>query len=73
MYNAAVTDKVECNCHFLDPGWNCMTHHQVLQSFPDTNEVLLHKAKKSTSLFFIAVPAGIREVTVAFSFISEHT
>jgi hypothetical protein len=32
------TDKVECNSHFTAAGWNCMTHHQVLQCFPDMSQ-----------------------------------
>jgi hypothetical protein len=49
-----------------------MTHLQALQGFPDTSHASLHKNNKiiwcSTT-----VPAGIREVTVAFNFISERT
>jgi hypothetical protein len=40
------TDEVECNRHFLALGWNCITHYQVLQGFPDTSQVLLHKNNK---------------------------
>jgi hypothetical protein len=39
-----------------------MTHRQALQGFPD----------KSQGFFFCAVPTWSREVTVAFSFISER-
>jgi hypothetical protein len=38
-----VTDKVERNCYFPAPGWNCMTHRQELQDFPDTSQVSPHK------------------------------
>jgi hypothetical protein len=54
------------------PGWNCMTHRQALQGFPDMSQISLHKTMKSTYLF-IAVPAGSREVTITFNFISERT
>jgi hypothetical protein len=43
---SAFTDKVECDCHFPAPGWNCMTHRQALQGFPDMSQVLLHKNNK---------------------------
>jgi hypothetical protein len=39
---SAFSDKVESNCHFPAPGWNCMTHRQALQGFPDTSQVSLH-------------------------------
>jgi hypothetical protein len=42
----AFTDQVERNCHFPAPGWNCMTHRQALQGFPDTSQVSLHKNNK---------------------------
>jgi hypothetical protein len=41
--NFHYTDEVGRNCHFPVPGWNCMTHRQALQSFPDKNQVSLHK------------------------------
>jgi hypothetical protein len=43
---SAFTDKIERNCHFQVPGWNCMTHRQALQGFPETSQVLLHKNNK---------------------------
>jgi hypothetical protein len=43
---SAFTDNVERNCHFPAPGWTFMTHRQVLQGFPDTSQVLLHKNNK---------------------------
>jgi hypothetical protein len=46
---SALTDKVERNCHFPAPGWNCMTHRQALQDFPDTSQVSLHKNNKINS------------------------
>jgi urea transporter len=45
----------------------------VQQGFPDTSQVLLRKNNKINLSFFIAVPAGSWEVTVAFNFISERT
>jgi hypothetical protein len=37
------TNKVitltELNCHFLAPDWNCMTHRQALQAFPDMSQL----------------------------------
>jgi hypothetical protein len=38
-----VTDKVERNCYFPAPGWNCMTHRQALQGFLDKSQLPLHK------------------------------
>jgi hypothetical protein len=67
----AFTDKFESNCHFPAPGWNCMTHGQALQ-VPDTSQVSLHKSNE-INLPILAVPAGSREVIVAFIFISERT
>jgi hypothetical protein len=64
----AVTVKVERNCHFPSPGW---THRQAL-GFPDTSRVSLHKSNKSFA-FFVALPTGIREVTVALNFVSDST
>jgi hypothetical protein len=43
---SAFTDKVEHKCHFQAPGWNCMTHRQALQDFPDTIKVSLHSIHK---------------------------
>jgi hypothetical protein len=40
------TDKVERNCYFPAPDWNCMTHRQALQGFPDTSQVSLHNNNK---------------------------
>jgi hypothetical protein len=68
-----LTYKVESNCHFPVPGWNCMAHRQALQGFPDTSQVSLHKNNKINFPFFIAIAAGSGEVAVAFNFISEHT
>jgi hypothetical protein len=55
---SAFTDKVERKYHFPAPGWNCMTHRQVPQGFPDTSQVTLHKNNKIN--LPIAVPAGSR-------------
>jgi hypothetical protein len=52
--------KVERNCHFLASGWNCMTHRQALEGFPDTSQVPLHTNRS-------------RDVTAAFNFVSECT
>jgi hypothetical protein len=49
-----------------------MIHRQVLQRFPDTSQVSLHKNHK-INLPWKAVPPGSREVTVAFNFISERS
>jgi hypothetical protein len=46
MKYSAFTDKVERNCHFSGPAWNCMSHRHALQGFPDTSQVSLHKKKK---------------------------
>jgi hypothetical protein len=59
FYYSAFTAKGERNCHFPAPGWNCMTHRQAL-----------HKNNK-INIYFIAVPARSREVTVALNFSSE--
>jgi hypothetical protein len=59
-------------CHFAAVGWNCKTHRQALQGFPDTSQVSLHKNNK-INLFKDSSSAGIREVTVAFNFISERS
>jgi hypothetical protein len=37
------TDKVERNCHFPAPGWNCMTRREALQGFLDTSQVSLRE------------------------------
>jgi hypothetical protein len=50
-----------------------MSHHQELKGFPDTSQVSLHKNNKVNLPFFVADPAGSREVTVAFNFVSECT
>jgi hypothetical protein len=71
MYSA-FTDKVERNCHFPAPGWNCKTHCQALQGFLDTSQVSLHKNNKINSPLFCS-SAGSREMTVAFNFINERT
>lgn len=42
-YYSAFTVKIEYNCHFPDPGRNCMTHSQELQSIHDTC-YLIHTA-----------------------------
>lgn len=55
-YNA-FADKVERNCHFPGPGWNWMTHRQVLQGFPDACQLSLHKNNK-IDLPAIAVVPG---------------
>jgi hypothetical protein len=49
------TDKVERNCHFPASGWNCMTHRQALQGFPDTSEVSLHKNNKINLHFYSSI------------------
>jgi hypothetical protein len=69
---SAFTDKFKRNCHFPTPDWNCITHYQVLQGFPDTSQVLLNKNNK-INLYITAVLAKGREVTDAFNFISERT
>jgi hypothetical protein len=43
---SAFTDKVESYCHFPAPGFNCLTHRWVLQGYPDTSQVSLHKNNK---------------------------
>jgi hypothetical protein len=48
---SAFTDKVERNCHFSAPGWNCVTHRQALQGFPDTSQVSLHKNNENNLPF----------------------
>jgi hypothetical protein len=42
---SAITDKVERNCYFPAPGYNCMTHRQALQGFvfPNTSQEKLYK------------------------------
>jgi hypothetical protein len=47
-----------------------MTHRNALQGSPDISIV---PQKQNQITFVIAVPAGNREVTIAFNFISEHT
>jgi hypothetical protein len=37
-------DKVEGNCHFPAPDWNCMTHCQALQGFAHRSYVSLLKS-----------------------------
>jgi hypothetical protein len=69
---SAFTDKVERNCRFPAPGWNCIIHRQVLQSLPIRVKYRSIKTIKATYLF-VAGPTGNREVTVAFNFISERT
>jgi hypothetical protein len=59
MIYSAFADKVERNCHFPAPSWNCTTHRQALQSSPDTSQVSLRKNNK-INLPFVAVPAGSR-------------
>jgi hypothetical protein len=46
---SALADKVQRNCHFPVPGWNCMIRRQAIQGFPDTNQVSLHKNHKTSS------------------------
>jgi hypothetical protein len=47
------TDKVERNCHFSAPGWNCMIRSQALQGFPDTSrQESLHENSQINSFFF---------------------
>jgi hypothetical protein len=41
VYYSALTDKLERNCHFPAPGWNCMTHRQPLQGYPRMSQALL--------------------------------
>jgi hypothetical protein len=72
MIYSAFTDKVERNCHFPAPGWNCMTHRQALQGFSDTSQVSPQK-KKHQLHFFYNSSCRSREVTVEFNFISERT
>jgi hypothetical protein len=67
---SAFTDKVERNCHFPAPGWNRVTRRQALQCFLDTSQVFLHKAVKSTCLYY---SSSYRQVTFAFNFIIERT
>jgi hypothetical protein len=57
------TDKVERNCHFPAPGWNCMTHREALQGFADTSQVSLRTKQSNQLNSFIAVPAGSRQVS----------
>jgi hypothetical protein len=53
-YNyGAYTEKVERNCHFPAPGWNCMTYRQVLQGFPDIIQASLHKKTIKLVHFFL--------------------
>jgi hypothetical protein len=49
-----------------------MTHSQALQGLYDMSQVLLHK-NKIILPSLTAVPVGIWEVRVTFSFITEHT
>jgi hypothetical protein len=57
--------------NFLATDWNGMTHRQALQGFP--TQVKNRSVKQFNQLTsFIALPAGNREVTVPFNFISEH-
>jgi hypothetical protein len=44
-----------------------MTHHQVLQGFPDTQK------QKNQPTYIMEVPVGSWEVTVKFNFNSECT
>jgi hypothetical protein len=46
-------DNVERNCHFPAPGWNCTTHYQALQGFPDTSQEWFHKSNKINLPTFI--------------------
>jgi hypothetical protein len=64
---SAFTDKVENNCHFTASGWNCMTHRQASQCFPDKSQgpQVSIKTKKSTNLFF---SSSCREQAVVFNF-----
>jgi hypothetical protein len=39
-------DTPERNCHFPATVWNCMTHRQALQGFPDTSQVSPPPPKK---------------------------
>jgi hypothetical protein len=64
------TDKVERNCHFLASGWNCMTHR--FKVFPIRGKYRSIK-QQNQLIYIIALPAGSREVTVAFNFKSERT
>jgi hypothetical protein len=51
-----------------------MIQRQALQGFPYASQVSIHKKQKKQNLtFFIAVPAGSREVTIAFNFINERS
>jgi hypothetical protein len=50
-----------------------MTCLQALQGFPDKSQVSLHKNNKTILPFFLAVPAGSREMTFAFNFKNERT
>jgi hypothetical protein len=43
--DGAFTEEVERNCHFLAPGWNCVTHRRAPQGFPDTSQVLICEKK----------------------------
>jgi hypothetical protein len=47
-----------------------MSDRQALQGFSSRSKGSLHKKNQLT--YTLAVPAGIREVKVAFNFISEH-
>jgi hypothetical protein len=70
-FYSAFTDKVERNCHFPAPGWNCMTHRQALQCFPYTSQVSLHRNKINLSILQQFLPGAVKK-TVAFNFISER-
>jgi hypothetical protein len=43
---SAFTEKIERKCRFPAPGWNCMTHREALQGFPDTIQISLHLNNK---------------------------
>jgi hypothetical protein len=64
---SAFTDKAERNSHFSAPGWKRTTHRQTPQVFSYASQLSLHKTNKMNS------PAGTRQATAAFNFISERT
>jgi hypothetical protein len=44
----AFTDKAVRICHFPSPGWNCMTHRQAVQIFPEKRTGSPYKNHKLT-------------------------
>jgi hypothetical protein len=68
----AFTDKSERNCHLPTPDKNSMTDHEVLQDFPDTSQVSLHK-NNIVNLQIIRGTESDVHVVAALRFVYERS